>query len=365
MGQADPLGRRILRQLPFVLFTLISSLFLLEIGARFLLPAWQPVSGDRNFWQYDDTLGWTHVPNAAARFDHLDFSIDVQTNSHGHRDDEVAFERKDSQQRALLLGDSFGWGFGVEKDEIFSERIEARQDDWEIINASVSGYGTDQEYLYYLTEGHRFDSDLVILLYYENDIDNAAHPVQYWHNKPVFQRESGEWVLNNVPVPPRTTAQAVANWVANHTWFFRGVSHAGAAWLASLRTDGEADISSEMVNSELSPNLHSAVRLSEGEGRILAILERLNSEVQADGAQLVIVAAPGKSRKLFEHSDFQSLKIPYLSLTGIFQDSDEPAFFQHDAHWNPNGHAIVADAVESFLIQEGLMAASGSEDASP
>ena len=120
-----------------------------------------------------------------------------------------------------------------------------------------------------------------------------------------------------------------------------------------------------MGNSELSPNLHSAVRLSEGEGRILAILERLNAEVQADGAQLVIVAAPGKSRKLFEHSDFQSLKIPYLSLTGIFQDSDEPAFFQHDAHWNPNGHAIVADAVESFLVQEGFIAAPGSEDALP
>ena len=363
MGQADPLGRRTLRQVPFVLFTLISSLFLLEIGARFLLPEWQPVSGDRNFWQYDETLGWKHEPNAAAKFEHLDFSIGVQTNSHGHRDDEVTLEREDGRRRALLLGDSFGWGFGVEKDEIFSERIEARQDDWEIINASVSGYGTDQEYLYYATEGHRFDPDLVILLYYENDIDNAAHPIQYWHNKPVFQRESGEWVLSNVPVPPRTTAQAVAKWVATHTWFFRVVSHAGAAWFASFRTEDEADISSETADSQ--PSLHSEVHLSESERRILAIIERLNVEVQADGAQLVVVAAPGKSRKLFDHSDFQSLEIPYLSLTGIFQDSYEPAFFEHDAHWNPNGHAIVADAVESFLVEQGFLSARGSEDVQP
>ena len=40
----------------------------------------------------------------------------------------------------LILGDSFGWGYGVEHHERFSKILEDAHPDWEIINASVTGF---------------------------------------------------------------------------------------------------------------------------------------------------------------------------------------------------------------------------------
>lgn len=40
----------------------------------------------------------------------------------------------------LILGDSFGWGYGVEHHERFSKILEEAHPDWEIISASVTGF---------------------------------------------------------------------------------------------------------------------------------------------------------------------------------------------------------------------------------
>ena len=76
-------------------------------------------------------------------------------------------------KRKLVLGDSFGWGFGVEHQEQFGEILENMHPDWEIVNASVSDYSTDQQYLFYREKGMSFKPDIVLLLFYENDfLDN-------------------------------------------------------------------------------------------------------------------------------------------------------------------------------------------------
>ena len=60
----------------------------------------------------------------------------VKLNSHGLRDNEYLLTRT-KNGRILVLGDSFGWGFGVEHEDIFSEVIERRNREWEIINQRV------------------------------------------------------------------------------------------------------------------------------------------------------------------------------------------------------------------------------------
>ena len=126
-----------------------------EISARMFFPEWAPTREERvKFWIHSELLGWEHTPNQQGRFNHRDFSVDVAINSHGMRDDEYSIERTD-KKRMLVLGDSFGWGFGVEHQERFSEMLEKKHRNWEIINASVSGYGTDQQYLFLREKGMR------------------------------------------------------------------------------------------------------------------------------------------------------------------------------------------------------------------
>ena len=55
---------------------------------------------------------------------------------------------------------------------------------FEVINAGHFGLGTTQEYLYYATEGRRYDPDLVLLGFYVgNDvIDNHAPLIRAWND---------------------------------------------------------------------------------------------------------------------------------------------------------------------------------------
>ena len=70
------------------------------------------------------------------------------------RDREYPRERRvPGRRRILVLGDSVAWCWGVEREECFTERLEAALPDTDVINAGVPGYSTAQELLYYERDG--------------------------------------------------------------------------------------------------------------------------------------------------------------------------------------------------------------------
>jgi hypothetical protein len=354
--------RSLLGHLAFASITLVLAIVFIEVGSRFLFPAWAPASGDRDYWVYDELVGWRHRPNASGRFSYTDFDVSVEINSSGHRDDEYAPSPTPGRHRALLLGDSFGWGYGVEHDEIFAERIEARRNDWEIINASVSGYGTDQEYLYYRDRGHLHGAELVMLLFSGNDVANSAAPVQYWHNKPMFVLEDDRLVIANVPVPPPTIGQDVANWIARNTYFLRMASQVGAGWLAAQRApDPPAQLSAAAAAKDPHAANARLAALSSDEQRVVGLLIALADEVQRHGARLVVIQPPGDV-PLFDDPRLADAGIVVLPLTGVFDAASERAVFEHDPHWTAEGHRLVAEFVEEFMIEHGLFGAPDSTD---
>lgn len=167
-------------------------------GPIYLEEPGHEVTGHR--YIYDERLGWRNIPNWRASTRGFSLSI----NSKGLRDREYTYEKPEAVKRILVLGDSFAWGYGVSDHEIFTEVLETRLEQnptaWEVINTGVSGWGTDQEYLYLLEEGFRYEPDIVILSFFlVNDPDNNARSPQYGLNKPVFLDES--LTLANVPVP--------------------------------------------------------------------------------------------------------------------------------------------------------------------
>ena len=69
-----------------------------------------------------------------------------------------------------------------------------------VINSGVSGWGTDQEYLFLKREGFKYSPDVVVLAFLiVNDIRNNSVSIQYGMHKPVFLDR--ELNLANVPVP--------------------------------------------------------------------------------------------------------------------------------------------------------------------
>ena len=328
----------------------------MEVGSRFLFPEWAPISSDRNFWAYDPLLGWSGVPFSKGRMEYLDFDVDVAISSAGLRDSEYPVARVPGKKRMLVLGDSFGWGFGVEKDEIWLEQIEIENQDWEVINASVSGYGTDQEYLYYLTRGRRYKPDVVLLLFYGgNDVTNSSSSSQYWHNKPLFVlSDEGGIDLTGVPVPPLTVTQEVANFVSSHTYFLRMASSLVRARGAAL--EGLQKPSEEGLTKGSFEKISQGAKgqnLSDNEERVVRLILALREVVQEDGAQLVVAYTPGKT-KIFEEPRLLDAGLNLFSLADVFNGIQEPVIFEHDSHWNPLGHKIVGEKIHDHLRRIGV-----------
>lgn len=159
---------------------------------------------------YDALLGWKMNPNAEVVFSQKTNRVrtKVVTNSKGLRDDEYDYGKPPDVKRILLLGDSVVAGMEVEADQVLDRRLESllsRHGKYEVINAGVRGYGTDQQYVFFQSEGYKYDPDVVIYVYVNNDPwENVSiHKPYRKYGKGYFKRENGELVLSGVPVPQR------------------------------------------------------------------------------------------------------------------------------------------------------------------
>src|SRR5262245_28639267 len=138
---------------------------------------------DLEMWKYardikqlaaDPLIGHEHAPNRQARL----MGVDFRTNSQGLRDREFSFDRVPGKLRIVMLGDSLTVGWGVRLEETFSKRIEQMYADVgidaEVINLGVGNYNTVQEVQAFLTTGHRYQPDVIVLNYFVNDAELAS-----------------------------------------------------------------------------------------------------------------------------------------------------------------------------------------------
>lgn len=337
--------RALLQNVAILLIATVATLLLVELACRVFMPEWAPARAERvAFWRYDSLLGWAHTPNQIDRFDHRDFSVQVSINSQGLRDGEYARQPAPGRHRMLVLGDSFGWGFGVQQNEIFSEVLEARHSEWDIINASVSGYGTDQEYLYFKHSGVAYEPGIVLLLFHQSDFVDVISSQRYLYDKPVFRLNSdGDLLLRNSPVRHASIEEAIQRYILARTWFLSRLYYA----LKSSRQEGAPQpVSSNHSNSDAS--LKGSIIVA----RLLGLLNRLAKE---HGARLVVVSVPMSEPYRQELAETLGAEgVPYLALDAAFANPQAAVTFAHDGHWNAAGHRIAADAIEEFLQLLGI-----------
>lgn len=304
----------------------LAVFLLLELAVRVFVPESIPLGNQtRQFWTHDSLLGWAHRKGISGIQNIQGKEIQVSINSKGLREDEVEYS-PDSRYRILLLGDSFGWGFGVELNDRMSNRIEDQLDSLEIINASVAGYSTDQQLLYYQHEGYKYHADLVMVLFCENDfLGNTLRRI-HWYNKPLFTAEGDSLLLSNVPVPELSFYQRVRR-------FLSGKSH-----LLSLLLKRIAFINTSSYSNDLNEADYAGIITEK-------ILKSLKNAVSNDKAELLLVAIPMSEKlnnTLREIADRN--RIRYLDLTPFFTDQND-IIIPGDGHWNARGNKIAAYAV--------------------
>ena len=97
-----------------------------------------------------------------------------RTNAHGQRDKERATEKPPGVRRILLLGDSVVEGYRLRHDETISHQLEElfQDENTEVLNFGVSAYCTRAEVELLEVKGLKFNPDVVVLVFVENDFDN-------------------------------------------------------------------------------------------------------------------------------------------------------------------------------------------------
>jgi hypothetical protein len=344
--------KAILFRFTAVVISLVIVALFAEVTLRLFGP--RPVEDEKNrYCRFDHELGWVPLENVT----YAGKGVLVHQNQFGLRaPDDIQLKNTSGRRRVLVLGDSYVWGFGATQEELFTTRQVYRTDD-ELINAGVSGYGTDQEYLFYLREGQKFEVDEVVLAFtLLNDVANNLHSKQYSYLKPYFTLNAGQLVLHN---------DHVRNSIL--TRFGRTLRRKCRVY--DLSNDGVH----ALINTfQRKHPLEADVVVSEADRKgielTLVILKKLKEAVEARHAKLIVVFIPYEPRveqHLPGNHPFAPLLAEGLTKLGISYREPYPEFLKSaiagvdpfklgDTHFNAAGHALFA----KFVIDSELARAS-------
>ena len=307
------------------------------------------VSPERDqFWKYDSLLGWAHEPGQEGIFETPQFHTVVRINESGLRDPEHSYERSNNIKRILVLGDSFAWGYGVEESDRFSQLLEKALN-VEVINAGVSGYSTDQELLWYKSEGIKYETDLVILVLTGNDVgDNDRQLVNTIYYKPKFVIEEGKLVPIGYPVPQTSRQGKII--------YFLSQRSALGYFLVQRYFDLRSSYGNLRVNTVNADALKSKTPSDSHTFELtIALLDEIKTIAKSNNAEFMIVATdrwwnvPSSAT----YADFiQTVrKEEFLVLDVEAIPGFDPAemLIPDDGHWSRQGHEFVASKVKDFI----------------
>ena len=407
--------RKLLQNLAMATISLLFTLALLEGAARIFK------LGTGLFWQPDAELGWVNIPDASGwESCYGECQIRVTINSQGLRDREIPYENESDATRILMLGDSTTAAMQVTLEDTFVKQLEselnASDGDWEVINAGVNAYGTDNELLFYRLEGEKYDPDIVFLnMYLANDVYNNHPTLELRYGgqsaKPYFTlNDAGDLELQNFPVEdtatfwtkvgtflkkhfqlPRFVAQTLAlrgeipGWMQPIVRLFGGGRGATAAsddaesadQLDSSAEGGDGEETAvqtpprrpDICDPDPLPIIENAWNVTE------ALILELNKEVEDNGAQLAVLIIPAAPQivppaegeewycdvpndRLTAFLDDNS--IPYLDMLPDFREEalagNGPYYFERDFHMNNMGHDLASDLLYEF-VDETFVAA--------
>jgi len=166
-------ARKTVYSLLMLLISIILALLLAEIAIRTFLPQQEAM----RWFQSDSKYGYILKSNFHQEYHYLNsnFIMDVKTNSKGHRYNEYvnsAFENKNIR-KILLIGDSFTFGHGINIQDHFGVRLENLLNKSDspsiVINTGVGGWGTLQATSYAKDNFARFNPDVIVYTFCEND----------------------------------------------------------------------------------------------------------------------------------------------------------------------------------------------------
>jgi len=354
--------------------TIITFIIIALLLGEGMLRIFQMPLPDR-FFEPNVHFGWFHIPGRSGWHRTPELQVPVTINSLGLRDVERDYEKPEGVFRILLLGDSFTEGLQVPLEQTFGVQLEQVLNQQslktvEVLNAGVSKFGTDNELLFYQYEGIKYQSDLVILLFFYNDVhDNVEDPY--------FTLEDGKLIpVEPKPLQPLGPLGELSGWLWDHFEFFRLLKIVGSVLQVAVQTGGKiGDPIEAIFLAEATAEMEYAWSLTS------ALMGKIEHETAVHGAQFLLVGIADRdalsprddslgeqlgsvNQRLAEIS--RDNRLDYVDLLPGFQDSflldGEVLFWPGDGHWNATGHRLAAEIVSKYLLESGFLGVSRDKE---
>lgn len=377
--------RTIIFPLSSIFLSIIASLLLVEVIVRVF-----NLGGDY-FFRHDDYIGYIHIPNRVGWILNRGegSKVKIQINSFGLRDREYSLKKPPSTKRILILGDSYAEAFQVNLEDSFEEILEnmlnrkSGQFRYEVANGGVSGFGTDNELLFYRHLGRQFSPDLVILTFVLNDVRENSYTFEKRYKgevrEPYFILEDGKLKLMNYPSV--RGFESLRTFVVEniHTFFYLWRFFQFRKLKENAVNENEGmPLQFEIYLPGYDKEWEDAWQLTK------ALILQLRREVEADGAKFMLVTITQSVQLYAKHREIYFKEFPEMRnqewdwpkpnriISGFCAQHQItlldllPAFEQyaetHDqvlhypgGHWNALGHELTAEQLYEFIQLHHLL----------
>ena len=169
------------------------------------------IAGKTTYLLHSPALGWTIKPN--GYWDNL-----YRANSQGIRaDNDYQFYPDNNKIRIATFGDSFTHGEEVKNDDTWQEQLNRLVHNLEVINFGVGGYGLDQSFLRYKTEGKIYHPHIVLIGFMQENINRTVNVFRPFYTeglpltKPRFILQDDALILLPNPLTDLTAYKKLLN----------------------------------------------------------------------------------------------------------------------------------------------------------
>ena len=388
------LGRPV-RLLVNLLVMLIATAFALGLAegiVRLIYPEFGiPIFTTKLFTEFDPLLGWRKIPNFHGTHVQDEYTIVERFNSKGLRGPEYPYKKPAGEFRILVLGDSFAEGYTVGFEELCSELLKQKLNTGlnkhvQVINAGTGGYSTDQELLFLRTEGVKYEPDLVIVLYCENDAPMNVKSVYYTMGrgqKPLFALEDGKLSLKSTPQKTwdrteeaeKDTAKKEHDYkkpfslLKPDTWYLYRLTKYVLSRRSKNATAG-GPIEQVLESAPEDKTAGDTVYRGRQDDWIMteALMAQIQKEAADAGAKFLLYSIPQKedvySAKAPDSAIEHNLRVmsqrhamKFMPTIATFRKqaanlapSQKRLYWKKDSHWTPEGHRLTAEILAQHIL---------------
>jgi hypothetical protein len=345
---------------------------------------------------YDEKLGgMVHVPNQKGFKNHPDvYYYEYQHNDIGMRDTRNLVDYAKYPYKILCIGDSFTYGWGVNDNENFTSVLEKKinNDSIAVLNAGVSGVGTDYALKFYQVRGKELAPKTVIYFYFDNDMgDNKANAYFHIENDSIIVNDKNSAVSLNALKKNKLLNSKIYNWLSSNSQLFGLIrAKVGLMWnqrvseanQASQAAPKNSDVTKESTRQDTAKAIKSKENaiVSEPKTRQDSLehelyhtykyLSALAQETKKQGVNFLFFYIPSNI-SLEEYQKTGTIAVEnalsnYCSKNqiGFFSFRDEilkaknpieQYYIPVDYHWNKNGHAMAGAYLYKILKQEKII----------